>query len=64
LQIIVSDELSEIAILAAAIGRINNKDYTDLLQRLLDNMLASEMIYYRKLYTELTFSRPGRESCL
>ena len=64
MQLQLSDELCELSILAAAVARINNENYTDLLQNLLDQMNAQEKAYYRDLYTDLTFSRSGRVSKL
>lgn len=55
-----SEQLDEIAVVAAAIGRINNRNYVDLLEKLVDRMTESEKAYMRQLYTDLKFSDSGK----
>ena len=58
------EETMEIAIAAAAIGRINNENAVDLLERLKAEMTGSELAYYRTLYVGLTFSKHGDPSAV
>jgi hypothetical protein len=58
------DEQCEIAVVAAAIGRINNADLVDLLERLLNHMDAQELAHYKECYTFLEFGTSGRPSPL
>jgi hypothetical protein len=59
-----NEEMQELPLIAACVARVNNADYTDLLQRLLNYMTTAEQQEFRRHYMMLEFGPSGRKCLL